>query len=62
MTVYELIEILKKCDPSVEVSFCNEDTRTDSVEFVEFDITSSNAKEIRRSVFALVEAFDKGNV
>lgn len=43
MTVYELIEILKKCDPSAETHFCYGDNeRADAVEFVEFNTSSNN--------------------
>ena len=42
MVVADLISILKKCDPSAEVSFCYGDSgRIDTAEFVEFDTTSN---------------------
>lgn len=43
MTVLELIEILKKCDPCAETHFCYGDNeRADAVEFVEFNAGSNN--------------------
>lgn len=43
MTVYELMQILKKCEPDAETHFCyGENNRADVVEFVEFNSTSNN--------------------
>lgn len=43
MIVSELIEILKKCDPNAETHFCYGDNESaDVVEFVEFNVSSSN--------------------
>ena len=43
MTVSQLIEILKKCDPNAETHFCyGESERADVVEFVEFNVSSGN--------------------
>lgn len=42
MTVSELIEILKKCDPSAETLFCYGENKVGFVGFVEFDTDSNN--------------------
>ncbi len=43
MTVSQLIEILKKCNPTAETHFCyGENERADVVEFVEFNTSSNN--------------------
>jgi hypothetical protein len=44
MIVGDLIKILGKCDPSVDVSFCHggDSENTDGIGFVESDITSGN--------------------